>query len=72
MEAARTLPPSTSPTSTRRTTSTATSTNYHVWETLVRWDSPETYGIACKRVDARDPATMSAFNRKRQATPWPP
>ena len=29
-------------------------TNYHVWETLVRWDEPEHYGIACKRVDARD------------------
>ena len=23
--------------------------NYHVWETLVRWDAPETYGIARKR-----------------------
>lgn len=41
-------------------------TNYHVWETLVRWDAPEHYGIACKRVDARDPATKSVFNRKRQ------
>ena len=41
-------------------------TNYHVWETLVRWDAPEAYGIACKRVDARDPATRSAFNRKRE------
>ena len=28
-------------------------TNYHVWETLVRWDAPEHYGVACKRVDAR-------------------
>ena len=41
-------------------------TNYHVWETLVRWDSPEPYGIARKRSDARDPATRSVFNRKRQ------
>ena len=41
-------------------------TNYHVWETLVRWDAPEHYGIACKRIDARDPATQSVFNRKRQ------
>src|SRR5215208_329287 len=40
-------------------------TNYHVWETLVRWDSPAHYGIACKRVDARDDATKSVFNRKR-------
>ena len=42
-------------------------TNYHVWETLVAADEPEHYGIACKRVDARDdPATHSAFNRRRQ------
>lgn len=41
-------------------------TNYHVWETLVRWDSPEHYGVACKRVDARSSATRSAFNSRRQ------
>ena len=42
-------------------------TNYHVWETLVRWDEPEHYGIACKRVDARDDdATRSVFNRKQE------
>jgi adenine-specific DNA-methyltransferase len=41
-------------------------TNYHVWETLVAWDAPEHYGVACKRVDARDPTTKSAFNRKRE------
>jgi adenine-specific DNA-methyltransferase len=41
-------------------------TNYHVWETLVAWDRPEHYGIACKRVDARDDETKSAFNRKRE------
>lgn len=41
-------------------------TNYHVWETLVRWDEPEHYGIACKRVDARDdPGTRSVFNDRR-------
>lgn len=41
-------------------------TNYHVWETLVAWDRPEHYGVACKRVDARDEATKSVFNKKRQ------
>lgn len=40
-------------------------TNYHVWETLVRWDAPETYGIACKRIDCRDQDTKSAFNGRR-------
>ncbi len=40
-------------------------TNYHVWETLVAWDAPAHYGVACKRVDARDPATKSVFNAKR-------
>jgi adenine-specific DNA-methyltransferase len=41
-------------------------TNYHVWETLVRWDSPEHYGVACKRIDSRDDATKSVFNRRRE------
>lgn len=41
-------------------------TNYHVWETLVRWDEPEHYGVARKRLDARDDATKSIFNRKRE------
>lgn len=41
-------------------------TNYHVWETLVRWDAPEYYGIACKRLDARSDATRSPFNSRRQ------
>jgi adenine-specific DNA-methyltransferase len=40
-------------------------TNYHVWETLVAWDAPEAYGVARKRIDARDPATRSVFNSKR-------
>jgi adenine-specific DNA-methyltransferase len=40
-------------------------TNYHVWETLVAWDAPEAYGVARKRVDARDASTHSPFNSKR-------
>ena len=39
--------------------------NYHVWETLVRWDAPEAYGVARKRVDCR--TTKSPFNRRREA-----
>jgi len=39
-------------------------TNYHVWETLVRWDAPDHYGVACKRADSRDDATRSDFNSK--------
>ncbi|WP_278971253.1 DNA adenine methylase, partial [Mobiluncus mulieris] len=41
-------------------------TNYHIWETLVRWDAPEAYGVACKRADARDPDTHSPYNRRRE------
>ncbi|KAB2811560.1 DNA methyltransferase [Pimelobacter simplex] len=37
--------------------------NYHIWETLVRWDAPEHYGIACKRVDVRE--RRSVFNSRR-------
>ena len=37
--------------------------NYHVWESLVRWDKPEVYGTACKRVDCR--SRRSAFNSRR-------
>jgi adenine-specific DNA-methyltransferase len=40
-------------------------TNYHVWETLVAWDAPAHYGVACKRVDAREPVTRTAFNTRR-------
>lgn len=36
--------------------------NYHVWETLVRWDAPEHYGVACKRSDVRE--RKSGFNSK--------
>jgi adenine-specific DNA-methyltransferase len=39
--------------------------NYHVWETLVAWDAPEHYGVACKRSELRDPGSTSAFNRRR-------
>jgi adenine-specific DNA-methyltransferase len=39
--------------------------NYHIWESLVLWDKPEVYGIACKRVDVRE--RSSIFNRKREA-----
>ena len=39
--------------------------NYHVWESLVRWDKPEVYGVACKRVDCRD--RRSAFNSRLSA-----
>ena len=41
-------------------------TNYHIWETLVRWDAPEHYGVACKRIDSRDAVTRSVFNAKRE------
>lgn len=36
--------------------------NYHIWESLVRWDKPEVYGIACKRVDVR--TRQSIFNSR--------
>jgi adenine-specific DNA-methyltransferase len=39
--------------------------NYHVWETLVRYDEPETYGVARKRTDCR--THKSAFNRRADA-----
>jgi adenine-specific DNA-methyltransferase len=39
--------------------------NYHIWETLVRWDAPEVYGVACKRVDCR--TTRSQFNSRRSS-----
>lgn len=37
--------------------------NYHLWETLVRWDDPPTYGRACKRADVRE--RRSRFNSRR-------
>ena len=33
--------------------------NYHIWETLVRWDKPAHYGVACKRTDVREAAGAS-------------
>ncbi len=36
--------------------------NYHIWESLVRWDKPQVYGIACKRVDVRQ--RQSIFNSR--------
>ncbi|MSQ03294.1 MAG: DNA methyltransferase [Myxococcales bacterium] len=36
--------------------------NYHIWESLIRWDKPEVYGIACKRMDCR--TRGSAFNSR--------
>jgi len=39
--------------------------NYHVWETLVRWDFPASYGVAHKRVDCRE--RKSAYNSRRAA-----
>lgn len=38
--------------------------NYHIWESLVLWDKPEVYGIACKRLDVRD--RKSRFNSKKE------
>jgi adenine-specific DNA-methyltransferase len=37
--------------------------NYHIWETLVRWDAPDVYGTARKRLDCRE--RKSPFNSKR-------
>jgi adenine-specific DNA-methyltransferase len=39
--------------------------NYHVWETVVRGDQPEHYGVACKRADCR--TRKSAYNFRRGA-----
>ena len=38
--------------------------NYHIWETLVRADQPEYYGVANKRVDTRSPGNKSSYNSK--------
>jgi adenine-specific DNA-methyltransferase len=38
--------------------------NYHVWESLVRWDRPAVYGVAMKRADVRERG--SPFNRRGQ------
>ncbi len=39
--------------------------NYHAWETIVRDDSPEAYGVARKRADCR--TTRSAYNSRKLA-----
>lgn len=39
--------------------------NYHIWESLILWDKPEIYGIACKRVDCK--TRTSVFNSKQDA-----
>jgi adenine-specific DNA-methyltransferase len=41
--------------------------NYHIWESLVLWDRPETYGLANKRVDCR--TRKSPFNFKHGIAP---
>jgi adenine-specific DNA-methyltransferase len=41
--------------------------NYHLWETLVRWDRPDTYGRAAKRADCR--TRRSAFNSRASIGP---
>jgi len=38
--------------------------NYHIWETLVTWDAPDHYGVACKRADTRT-VDRSPFNVRR-------
>jgi adenine-specific DNA-methyltransferase len=38
--------------------------NYHIWETLVLWDSPEAYGVARKRIDCQ--TRTSPFNSRRR------
>ncbi len=39
--------------------------NYHIWETLVRGDAPEAYGVARKRADCR--TQKSDFNLRARA-----
>ena len=39
--------------------------NYHIWETLIRWDKPDYYGVANKRLDTRSDQNKSAFNSKK-------
>ena len=39
--------------------------NYHIWESLVRWDKPPVYGVACKREDCRE--RSSDFNSRPRA-----
>jgi len=39
--------------------------NYHIWETIVLWDKPKTYGVAQKREDVK--YRKSLFNSRRLA-----
>jgi Adenine-specific DNA methylase len=39
--------------------------NYHIWETIVLWDKPKTYGVARKREDVK--YRKSPFNSRRLA-----
>ncbi|RME08154.1 MAG: DNA methyltransferase [Aquificota bacterium] len=39
--------------------------NYHIWETVVLWDNPKTYGVARKREDVK--YRKSVFNSRRSA-----
>ncbi len=41
--------------------------NYHVWESLVRWDHLDVYGKAKKRVDCKE--RTSDFNSRRRILP---
>jgi adenine-specific DNA-methyltransferase len=41
--------------------------NYHLWESLVRWDAPEVYGVAAKRTDVQQ--RKSPFNSKPGIAP---
>jgi adenine-specific DNA-methyltransferase len=39
--------------------------NYHIWESLVLWDKPATYGVACKRLDCKE--RSSKFNSRPES-----
>lgn len=41
--------------------------NYHIWETLVKWDKPQTYGVVQKRLDCQE--IKSDFNYKKKFKP---
>ena len=58
-----------SPTSTRPTTSTATSPTTTCGRRSSRGTRPTHYGVACKRVDARDAATKSRVQRAARRCP---
>jgi adenine-specific DNA-methyltransferase len=40
--------------------------NYHVWESLMRWDQPAVFGIAQKRIDCKE--RRSDFNSTKRAS----